>query len=143
MLKLGVLMIAVAGLSLTGCKKDKQNNLTPDSSSLQQLSKDENTVQDASDQTLDDVNTYLSNGNLKSTASIPCGLRLTQQQSLMIPLLYSLHIMVIIVTITRMRTGQVEIKKRVGMNWHEAGATVIVTLINSTSQNFRRINQLP
>jgi len=131
-LKLGALLIVVAGLSLTGCKKDKQNNLSPDSSNLQQLSKDENTVTAVSDETMNDVNNYLSSGNLKSTESVPCHAWVDSTAVVNDTITFFITYNGLNCNGTRTRTGQVEIKKRVGTHWHEAGATVIVTYINFT-----------
>jgi hypothetical protein len=49
LLRLSILMIAFLGLSLTGCKKDKNSNPSDDSSSLQQLSADEESLESATE----------------------------------------------------------------------------------------------
>jgi hypothetical protein len=130
MIKLGILMLVISGLSLTGCKKDKQNDLTPDSSSLQQLSKDENTLQDASDEALNDVNTLLSNGSLKSTDFWPCNATIDSTEIVNDTITFHITYNGYNCNQTRYRTGQTEVKKRVGTHWHQALATVIVKYIN-------------
>ena len=65
----GVLLFTLA---LTGCKKDKIDDPTPDSSVIQQLSGDEETFESALDESMNDVDMYLSNGNLKSTEMHLC-----------------------------------------------------------------------
>ena len=56
-LKIGLILIAAAGLSLTGCQKEKQKDNSPDSSTLQQLSQDDNYVENVNDEAMNDVNT--------------------------------------------------------------------------------------
>ncbi|MEI6898360.1 MAG: hypothetical protein WCL00_00665 [Bacteroidota bacterium] len=130
-LKFTVILIALTGLTLSGCKKDKQNNLSADSSTLQQLSKDENTVTNVSDQTLNDVNTLLSGGSsLKSTESVPCNAWIDSIAVSNDTITKYIHYNGLSCNGTHFRTGKIEVKKRVGTNWHDAGATVIVTYIN-------------
>ena len=133
LIHLTFLVIALIGLSFTGCKKDKTDKSTVDPASMQQLANDETAVQNASDQAMNDVDLVLSDNSLNSKGinPLPCNatLNITTVND------------TIIFTITyhgkscdslRIRTGQVEIKKHVGTNWNQAGATVIVKHINFT-----------
>lgn len=63
-LKLMAILIAVVGINIAGCKKEKTST-TPDPSSLQQLSKDDAQVQATDDQITSDANGVLS-GSSKS-----------------------------------------------------------------------------
>ena len=129
--RLTFLVLAIAGLSLTGCKKDKNANPN-DSASLQQLAGDEQSMESAMDQSMNDVNNFLSGGNLKSTSQVPCGATVDSTN-----IVNDTNIVYITYNgyncnNTRYRTGQVEIKRKVGSHWFQAGATVIIKHINFT-----------
>lgn len=128
--RLTFLILAITGLSLTGCKKDKNSDPSTDSSSLQQLANDEQNVEAVTDETMNDVNNILSGGNLKSTENIPCGATVDStgvvNDSITIYITYN----GLNCNGTRYRTGQVEIRKQVGTHWYQQGATVMVRHIN-------------
>jgi hypothetical protein len=123
-------LVAIAGFVLTGCQKDKQNDLTPDSSSLQQLSKDENTLQTATDEALNDVNQVLSGSGLKSTNLWPCNATIDSTEIINDTIIFFITYNGLNCNETRFRTGKVEVRKQVGTQWHDAGATVIVKYLN-------------
>jgi len=129
LIKLTALFIAVVSLSLTGCKKN-QNGANADPSSLQQLAADQNQYQNASDEAMNDVNNLLSQGSLKSTDQLPCNATIDsttiQNDSITLHITYN----GLSCNGKKFRTGQVDIKHRVGMHWGEQGAAVIVTFIN-------------
>ncbi len=131
LIRLTALLIAVVALSVTGCKKDKSTS-SVDPASMQQLANDENQVQNASDEAMNDVNNILSGGNLKSTESLPCNA--TIDSTSVVNDTITIHITYhgLNCSGTRYRTGQVEIKKKFGSHWYQAGATVIVKHINFT-----------
>jgi hypothetical protein len=118
------LIVAVIGLTFSGCRKDKNSEPSDESSSLQQLSADEESFESAIDETMDDVNNYLSGDNLKSTGKLPCNATIDStavvNDSVTIYITYN----GLNCNSTRFRTGQVEIKKQVGMHWNQQGATV-------------------
>lgn len=130
--RLTFLVLALIGLSLAGCKKEKNNDSNADSSSLQQLANDEQQVESVSEESMNDVNELLSGGNLKSTSNIPCGATVDStdivNDTITIYITYNGYNC----NGTRFRTGQVEIKKRVGTFWYQTGATIIVKHINFT-----------
>ncbi len=129
LIKLTALFLAVAGFALTGCNKKKDNN-NVDPSNIQQLAGDENQFQSASDEAMNDVNLILSGGNLKSTTMFPCNATIDStavaNDTITIYITYN----GLNCSETKFRTGQVIIKKRVGMQWGEEGAGVIVQHIN-------------
>lgn len=129
--RLAFLILAIIGLSLTGCKKDK-NSDPNDSTSLQQLSNDEQQVESATEESMNDVNNLLSSGNLKSGNQLPCGATVDStgviNDSITIYITYNGNNC----NNTRFRTGQVEIKKRIGTHWYQQGATVMIRHINFT-----------
>jgi hypothetical protein len=130
--RLTFLALAIAGLSLTGCKKDKNSDQTDASASLQQLSKDEQNVEAAGDETMNDVNTVLSNGNLKSTSQLPCNATIDSTAVVNDTITIYITYDGLNCNGTRFRTGKVEIKKHVGMHWYQQGASVMVKHINFT-----------
>ena len=131
LIRFAALLIAVAGLAFTGCKKDK-NTSNADPSSLQQLASDENQVQNASDEAMNDVNGLMSGGALKSTESVPCNATVDSTSVVNDTITYHITYNGLNCSGTRFRTGQVEIKKQVGTHWYQAGATIIVKHINFT-----------
>jgi len=70
--RIAAIMLTVAMFAVTACKKDKKDDPEPDSSSLQQLSKDEGDVDNASNEGINDVSNILSGGNGKSLEGWPC-----------------------------------------------------------------------
>jgi hypothetical protein len=130
--RLTLLVLAIIGLSLTGCKKDKNSDPSADSSSLQQLSNDVENLESATDESMNDVNTILSNGNHKSTNMLPCNATIDSTAVLNDTITIYITYNGLNCSGTRYRTGQVEIKKRVGMHWYEQGATVMIRHINFT-----------
>ncbi len=124
-IKLGFLMVAALTFSLSSCKKDKTTEPTPDSGSLQQLSKDQVTVETASDDALNDANEVMS-----STAKIlPCNVTVTRDT-----IGDTTHINLAFNGLncagTRSRLGNIKVSKLLSTPWSQAGATVKVEFIN-------------
>ena len=132
LIRFTALLIVVTGLAFTGCKKDKNSDSSTDTSSLQKLATDENQVQNASDEAINDVNAFLSGGSLKSTESVPCHATVDSTSIVNDTITYHITYNGLNCSGTRLRTGQVEIKKKVGTHWYQAGATVIIKHINFT-----------
>ncbi|MDY0101409.1 MAG: hypothetical protein RBS07_00625 [Lentimicrobium sp.] len=126
------MLIALTGLTLSSCQKDKLETGTNDSSSLIQLSADESTLEDISNEAMQDVEGVLSynGGNLKSTDRIPCNA--TVDSTSMINDTITIYITYDGLSCNgrRYRTGQVQIKKQVGTHWGMEGASVNVKYIN-------------
>ena len=132
LIRLTALLIAVIGLSFSGCKKDKNNNDATDTSSMQQLANDENQVQNASDEAMNDVDILLSGTSLKSTEILPCNATLDSTRTVGDTITLYVTYNGYNCNHTRIRTGHVEIRKLVGTPWSQAGATVLVKHINFT-----------
>lgn len=129
LIKLTLLFLTIVGFTLTGCNKKKENNVV-DPSNIQQLANDENQFQDASDEAMYDVDLLLSTGNLKSTTLWPCNATIDSTAVANDTLTIFITYNGLNCSETRFRTGQVIIKKRVGLNWGDAGAGVVVQHIN-------------
>ena len=125
-----LILVAASALVFTGCKKDKNQDLNGDSSSLQQLSKDEINVVAASDEALNDANTLLSGGQLKSTQFLPCHATIDSTSVINDTITLYITYEGLNCPETVYRSGKVEIRKQVGTHWGQAGATVAVKLIN-------------
>jgi hypothetical protein len=129
--RISFLVLGVIVLSLAGCKKDKNTETNHASESLQQLSGDQESMESAMDESMNDVNNFLSGGNLKSTEGrLPCNATIDSTSVVS-------DTITIFITYngwncknTRFRTGQVEIKKQVGMRWFMPGASVTIKHIN-------------
>ncbi len=125
--RFGFLMLAAMTISFAGCKKDTTSNKdNVNTESVQQLAQDENNVENASDQALNDANLVLSPGKSKSTESGPCNTTTTigpvVNDTITIDIFYHgedcnhKHI----------RTGHILIKKKFHEEWGTPGATVLV-----------------
>lgn len=125
------LVLTITGLSFAGCNKEKNQNPS-DSASLQQLSNDEQAVESATDESMNDVTFFLSNGNHKSTSMLPCNATVDSTAVVNDTITIYITFNGLNCSGTRYRTGQVEIRKHVGMHWYQTGATVMVRHINFT-----------
>lgn len=129
--RLSFLVLAILGLSFAGCKKDKNTDSSEDSSSLQQLSADVESLQSAMDESFNDVNNFLSGGNLKSTERrVPCNATIDSTAVINDSITIYITYKGVNCMGNRYRTGKVEIKKQVGTHWFQQGATVIVKHID-------------
>jgi hypothetical protein len=130
--RLGIVVIAMAGLTFTGCKKDKSADPAINTQSLQQLSKDEVTVTQVSDDALNDANNVLSGGQNKSTELWPCNATIDSATVAGDSITYHITYNGDNCPGNRTRTGQMTITKKVGQHWGDPGATTTVRLINLT-----------
>lgn len=135
--RMSAIILVMTGIFLTGCKKEKNNGNSADSSTLQQLAMDEISEQAASDESMNDVSDLLSGGTLKSSDILPCGATVDSTNVINDTITVYITYNGYNCNGTRFRTGQVEIKKHVGMRWFQAGATVNVKHINFTITRVR------
>jgi hypothetical protein len=131
LLKIFMILTISIGFILAGCQKDNEKDTTKDSASLQQLSQDDNYVETAGDDAMNDVNAVLSGaGHLKSTEFWPCNATIDSTAIVNDTITFFITYDGPSCNGKLLRTGKVEVKKKVGTHWHDAGATVIVTFIN-------------
>ncbi|HNY01755.1 MAG TPA: hypothetical protein PKG48_04170 [Bacteroidales bacterium] len=130
--RLAFFAIALAGLTLSGCKKDKTGNPADDSSSLQQLATDEDSFDRTVDESMNDIDQFLNQGNLKETNQLPCNATIDST-------IVANDSVTIFITYNGLncaqnlfRTGHVVIRHQVGQHWYEQGATVRIRHINFT-----------
>lgn len=131
-----MLMLAMAiTVTLSGCQKEEDPDPQPPSNteSLQQLSKDDNTIQAISDENMNDAMTVVSGGNLKSSNMMwPCNATIDSANVINDTIYYYITYNGLNCQETFYRTGQVLVKRPVGVAWHQQGATVIIQQINFT-----------
>ena len=126
-IRLAAVLIAVIGISAAGCKKDKN----VDTNSMQQLSKDEVTMQIATDDVLNDANTVLSHGSKKSIeANYLCNVTWDSSNVVNDTIIYDLTFNGLNCNGTRYRVGHATIKKNILTPWYQAGTTVTINFIN-------------
>lgn len=132
LIKLSAILIILLGLIFTGCTKKSNTDQGPQSSSsLQQLSSDENEMENNSDDAMNDANAVLSPGvNFKSTELLPCHATIDSIPLHNDTITIYIHYDGLTCNLRKMITGDVEIIKNINTKWYDAGATVLVKFIN-------------
>ena len=131
---LAIILVSAIALTFTSCAKDELSQGTADPASLEQFSTDENNVENVMKDAESDITSVISNniGNFKSTAWLPCNATIDSSKIVK----DSVNIFITYNGLTcdgkRNRTGKIEIKKKVGTHWEQAGATVIYKYIDFT-----------
>ncbi len=130
LINLAMILIAVLGISISGCKKDKNTeDPATDTNSMQQLAKDQNSVQSASDDALNDVNDVMSGGN-KQVNNMPCNMTIDSSSVIGDTIIYNLTFNGLNCAGTRNRVGNVEVKRNINTPWSQSGTMVFVKFIN-------------
>ncbi|MFA5972811.1 MAG: hypothetical protein WC780_10710 [Lentimicrobiaceae bacterium] len=132
--RLAVIMVSVIALTFTSCKKDDLNQGTTDPAALEQLAVDENDVEGIMNDAETDITSTLAGNSsgFKSTEGLPCNATIDS-------LANANDTITIYITYNGLtcnhrlnKTGKIEIKKRVGSIWSQAGTTVIFKYIDFT-----------
>ena len=133
-LQLAVILVSAIALTLTSCAKEDFSPAETNTESLKQLSADENDIENVMNDAISDVAGVISNdgGNLKSTAWLPCNATVDSMAVVNDTVTMYITYNGLNCSGTRNRTGKIEIKKKFGTKWYEAGATVIYRYINFT-----------
>lgn len=127
--KLAAILIAVLAISISGCKKDDNNN-DGDSKSLQDLSKDNVSFDNATGDIMKDADGILSNGSSKTLYGLPCNVTIDSSNIVGDTIIYSVTYDGLNCDETLLREGNAEIRKNVNSHWVDTGATVSITLID-------------
>lgn len=126
--KTSFLLLAVAGIVLTGCRKDEEE--TPSTDNLKQTSKDEVALKAADDMATNDVNRILGGAGNKAMLWAPCNATLDSTYIIADTITYIITYNGLNCEGNYSRTGTVEVHKQVNSLWVEAGATVYIKFIN-------------
>jgi hypothetical protein len=132
--QLTVIFAFSIAFTLSSCKKDNLDKGKADPTSMEQLSADENNVENIMNDATSDITSVMSNNgsNLKSTEWIPCNATVDSVAAVNDTVIIHITYNGLNCNGTRSRTGVIEIRKQVGTHWGQAGATVIYKYINFT-----------
>ena len=133
----GLFILAIAGMTLTSCKKDDLTKGSNDYTSVSNLTQDELEVEEATNESMEDVEGLLSGngngGNFKSTDfNSRCNATVDSTEVVNDTITIYITYDGLSCNGRRYRTGQVEIRKPVGQNFGEEGASVRIKHINFT-----------
>ncbi len=130
--KLSLVLIAAIALAITGCEKEDPivNPPTNGSTSIQQLSQDDNNIQKIDDDINLDIEILMTGNSMKSINWLPCNVTIDSTNVVNDTITYYITYHGLNCPETLYRTGQVEIKKHFGTHWYDPGATVLVKIIN-------------
>ncbi len=117
--------IALIGLFSTACKKDAKDNSIPDSSSIQQLVKDEVVIESSSEEAINDANDVLSKSNTKDLQAMPCN-ALIDSVLTADTMTYTITFNGLNCAGTKFKTGKLIVKKNVLTPWSQALTTVSI-----------------
>lgn len=131
---LAIILASAIALTFSSCAKDDLSMGTADPSSLEQLSADENNVENILNDAEGDITSVLSNnGNgLKSTAWLPCNATVDSTAKINDSITIYITYNGLTCNGKRNRTGKIEIRKKTGTHWEQAGATVIYKYVDFT-----------
>jgi hypothetical protein len=134
LIKISVMFLALVAITIAGCKKDDTNEETPDTTSIQQLSTDQENVEASMDEATRDIDAVFATGLKSSNYShaLPCNVTIDSaavaNDTITIYLVYNgLNCRGNI-----NRTGRLEVKRRIGVRWGEPGSSVAVKFIDFT-----------
>jgi hypothetical protein len=141
--KLMAILVAVIGISIAGCKKDKTTTpttTTPDPSSLQQLANDDNQVTASDNEMTNDANGVLSSSKVNSVRSRVQGMDTMAPPAnctITIDTVGSNQVITLVynglnTTGTFSKTGTVIITKALGVKWSTQNASVTIQFVNLT-----------
>jgi len=131
--RLFLVLAAAITVSMTGCSKKDEPTPPPSGTteSLQQLSKDDNNIQNISDENMNDAMSVVSGGNLKSSNMMwPCNATVDSANVVNDTMTYYITYNGLNCAGNFYRTGQVVVKRPMGVMWIQPGATVRVDMIN-------------
>ncbi len=132
--QLAIILVSAIALIFTSCAKEDLSSGIVDPVSLEQLSIDENNVENIMNDAEGDITSVLSNNGsgLKSTEWLPCNATVDSTTSINDSITIYITYNGTTCNGKRNRTGKIEIRKNVGTHWEQAGATVRYKYINFT-----------
>lgn len=121
----------ITAITFSGCKRKKTEEPEPtvNTTTVSNLSKDDNEVESASDDAMNDANDVMSRGTSKDI-SLPCHVTLDTVLNDSSTITFRLTYAGLNCNGTRNRSGQIEITKSKNTPWSAVNASVTVKLIN-------------
>ncbi len=126
--KFAVILLAVAGMLFSGCRKDDDDQT--DTSGLSQTKRDQMMLAAAEDMATNDANKILGGSGSKAMLWVPCNATLDSSFVIADTITYIVSYNGLNCEGTYNRVGTVEIHKAVNTHWVDAGAVVYVKYIN-------------
>lgn len=120
----------LAAVVMTACKKDEPEDIPPDSSSVQQLSKDDNSVEDNTDEVMIDAANVLAGSGHNKNMGLPCNVTLDSVFIVNDTIVYHLTYHGLNCIKTKIRKGVVIVKIKQNTQWHMPGAFLTVEFHN-------------
>lgn len=137
-----ILLLFFAAVVISACKKDEQNLIQPDSSSVQQLSKDDKSVEENMDEAMIDAGQVLAGSNKSMNMDIPCGATLESTTIVNDTIVYRLVYDGLNCIQTRYRTGVVLVKIKQNSHWLLPGAFLTIEFQNYEVTNVFTNNKM-
>jgi len=132
-LKPGLVLFLAIGMVISGCKKEEETP-EPDpqegSTTVQEVSVDDNFQQKVTDDILQDVESIMSTGNQRSVEWLPCNATIDSADVINDTVTYYITYDGLNCMGTLYRTGQVRVKRNVNDQWYKQGSSVIIEIIN-------------
>jgi hypothetical protein len=131
---LAIILASAIALTFTSCAKDDLSMGTADPAPLEQLSTDENNVENVMKDVESDITSFISNNStgFKSSAWAPCNATIDSLAKANDSITYYITYNGLTCDGKRNRTGKIEIKKKAGTHWEIAGATLIYKYVDFT-----------
>lgn len=134
LIKTSAMLLALAAISITGCKKDNNQDETVDTTPMQQLAVDQNNMEMSIDEATRDIDGVFAS-ELKSTAfdhKMPCNVTIdsvsVNNDTITVLLVYNglnckgnLN-----------RTGKIELKRKIGQRWGIPNSSLSARFIDYT-----------
>lgn len=129
------LIVLLAAVLFAGCKKDEPEKAKPDSTPVQQLSRDDNSVEENMDEALVDAGQVVAGSGKSAIMGIPCGATLDSTYLVNDTIVYRLTYDGLNCAQTKYRTGSVLIKIKQNTHWIFPGAFITIEFYDYEVQN--------
>jgi len=131
---LAIILVSAIALTFTSCAKDDLSQGTADPATLEQLSADENDVDNVLKDSESDITSLMSDrsGGFKSTAWRPCGATIDSLAIAKDSIIIRITFNGLTCNEKNNRTGKIELKFKADTRWNDAGATVLCKFIDFT-----------
>ena len=125
-----LMIFLLAAVVMTACKKDEPAEVPTDSSSVQQLSQDDSSVEYSMDEVLVDAGQVLAGNGLMKNMGLPCNATLDSVYVLNDTVNYHITYNGLNCINTKFRTGVIIVKINQNTQWFLPGAFLVVEFYN-------------